>query len=665
MPRRRDDYDSYDDYSDSPPRHRSDRHRDRDRDKDRDRGDRDRRSKPAYKEEEIIEARGAAPVAAARRDQLIRRQMSDDSIEEVRRDFPPGGDPGYARRTTRRARSDGRGKYDGEYSDDEYYGSRKKKDKRYDDRRGKAEIQLGWEITHKPVGGRRRRDYSSSSSESPAPRRRKSLGEQALAALGVGGLAGAAAAGRGHSRDRSRDRDRGGRDRSRGGRRRRHSSSSSRSHSRSKSVDQQAKIQQAVKAAFLAGATEAFRSRKEPGGWAGAKGKRVLTAAIGAGGIDGLVNGDKDPEKKGTRHTIEAVIGGLAGNRLINGGRDKSRDRGGSGRHSDKESGGGGLEKLLGAGAAAAAGKAFLDRARSKSRDRGRRDYSSDSDDSRGPPRGSKKRSKSVTDYARQGMAALGIGGDQKKDNHSSRHGYGGEDDYYSRGSREPRLRGGGGEGGNGVRNSSSSGGRSSSSSGSDADSDMSDSSEDERKSKKLRGKEFLTAGLASVATIHAAHSVYQSMHARNVRHKEVLEGKISSAEARKKKNKARLQDAASIGIAALGIKGAIGEWKEMKEQREEHQQFEKERRERHEKRLKKLEDRLNGNQQHQPEPADAIRPANAGYSYSDPGLAQGGYPPAVSQTGPYWNGPRYADGNPYAAEGLPQPPIGPLQQPY
>ena len=522
-----------------------------------------------------------------------------------------------------------------------------------------------WDLTHKAVGGRRRRDYSSSSSDSPAPRRRKSLGEQALAALGVGGLAGAAASG-GHKRDRSRDRDRGGRDRSRGGRRRRHSSSSSRSHSRSKSVDQQAKIQQAVKAAFLAGATEAFRSRKEPGGWAGAKGKRVLTAAIGAGGIDGLVNGDKDPEKKGTRHTIEAVIGGLAGNRLINGGRDKSRDRGGSGRHSDKESGGGGLEKLLGAGAAAAAGKAFLDRARSKSRDRGRKDYSSDSDDSRGPPRGSKKRSKSVTDYARQGMAALGIGADQKKDSHGSRRGHGGDDDYYSKGSREPRLRGGGGEGGNGVRNSSSSSaGRSFSSSGSDADSDMSDSSEDERKSKKMRGKEFLTAGLASVATIHAAHSVYQSMHARNVRHKEVLEGKISSAEARKKKNKARLQDAASIGIAALGIKGAIGEWKEMKEQREEHHQFELERQERHEKRLRKLEDRLNGNQPHQPDRADTIRPANAGYSHSDPGLAQGSYPPAISQTVPYWSGPRYADGNPYATEGLPPPPIGPYQQPY
>lgn len=129
MPRHR-DYDSYDEYSDSPPRYRSDKHHDKDR------GDRDRRSKPAYKEEEIIEARGAAPVAAARRDALIRRQMSDDSIEEVRREFPPGGDPAYARGTTRRARSDGRGRYGDDYSDDDRYGGRRKKDKRYDDRRG-------------------------------------------------------------------------------------------------------------------------------------------------------------------------------------------------------------------------------------------------------------------------------------------------------------------------------------------------------------------------------------------------------------------------------------------------------------------------------------------------------------------------------------------------
>lgn len=164
------------------------------------------------------------------------------------------------------------------------------------------------------------------------------------------------------------------------------------------------------------------------------------------------------------------------------------------------------------------------------------------------------------------------------------------------------------------------------------------------------------------MATIHAAHSVYQSMHARDVRHKELLEGTISPAEARKKKNKARLQDAASVGIAAIGIKGAIGEWKEMKEQREEHHKFELERQERHERRLKMLEERLNGNHHNR---QHMVHPANAGYSYSDPGSGQGIYATTISPTGSHWNGPRYADGNPYAAEGLPPPPMSPHQQRY
>jgi len=410
---------------------------------------------------------------------------------------------------------------------------------------------------------------------------------------------------------------------------------------------------------LVAGATEAFRSRKEPGGWAGDKGKRVLTAAIGAGGIDGIINGDKDPDKKSTRHTIEAVIGGLAGNRLINGARDRSASRTRSrdqGRHSDGGGGGNMLEKLLGAGAAAAGGKALLDRARSKSRGRRGDNDSDDSRDARRP-----KRSKSVTDYARQGMAAIGIGGDKKTDR-GSRRGYDNDDDYNSRrNTKEPRLRGGGGEGGEGVSISSRS--RSHSSSGSDSgsnsdsDSDTVSSSEEETKRKKMRGKEFLTAGAATVATIHAAHSVYQSVHMRNVRHKEVLEGKMSPQEARKKKNKARLQDAASIGIAAIGIKGAIGEWKEVKEKRDEVHEFEKEKEEKREKRLKKLEERMEERNRPPPPPSNS-----AAYAHSSPNLTQGNYPQAVYQTGPYWHGPHYADANPYTAGGLPPPPMGPQQ---
>lgn len=491
--------------------------------------------------------------------------------------------------------------------------------------------------------GHRRRDYSSSESESPPRERRKSVGEKALGALGIGGLAGGAAGG-GRDRPRDRDRDRGGHRH----RRSYSSSSSSRSRTRARSpVDQQKKIQQAVKAALVAGATEAFRSRKDPGGWAGDKGKRVLTAAIGAGGIDGMISGDKDPNKKSTLHTIEAVIGGLAGNRLINGARDRSASRTRSrdrGRHSDGGGGGNMLEKLLGAGAAAAGGKALLDRARSKSRGRRGDNDSDDSRDARRP-----KRSKSVSDYARQGMAAFGIGGDKKTDR-GSRRGYDDDDDYRSRrGTKEPRLRGGGGEGGDGVSNGSLSRSHSSSDfgSGSDSDSDTDSSSDEEVKGKKMRGKQYLTAGIATVATIHAAHSVYQSIHMRNVRHKEVQDGKMSPQEARKKKYKARLQDAGSIGIAAIGIKGAIGEWKEVKEKRDECNEFQKEKEEKREKRLKKLERQMEERNRPPPPPSNS-----AAFSHWSPNLTQGSYPQAVYQTEPHWNGPHYADANPYTAGG-------------
>ena len=400
---------------------------------------------------------------------------------------------------------------------------------------------------------------------------------------------------------------------------------------------------------MTAAAAEAFRSRKEPGPWTGDKGRRVLTAAIGAGGIDGLVNGNKDPDKKGTRHTIEAVIGGLAGNRIINGPRDKSasRSRSRGGRRSrshgrdrrDDKGGGGALEALAGTGIAAAAGKMLLDKVQNRSRGRGR-SSSADSYDSRRP-----KRSKSVTDYARQGMAALGIGGKDKQ----KRRDYDSEDDddRYDRRSGG-RLRGGGGDGGDGVSSRNESpGGKSSSNSSSDTDCS---SSEDERRHKKMRGKEWLTAGLASVATIHAAHSVYQSYENRQRRHKLVVEGEMSPEEAKKLKNKAKLQDAASIGIAAIGIKGAVSEWKEVKEKRHEFHEFEQKKQRRHERRLKRLQGQSH-DAQYDSEPtypsqtvvSEPIVPSNA---------YQGHIAPYYASDNPY-GGYALATGGP-----LPPPPM-------
>jgi hypothetical protein len=100
-----------------------------------------------------------------------------------------------------------------------------------------------------------------------------------------------------------------------------------------------------------------------------------------------------------------------------------------------------------------------------------------------------------------------------------------------------------------------------------------------ENKRKKMKGKELITAGLATIATIHAAHGVYSSMEAHEKRHKLVAEGEMTPEEARKKQTKAWIQDAAAVGIAALGIKGAFSEWKEMKEQRNEIREIEERKR--------------------------------------------------------------------------------------
>ncbi|KAI4129441.1 MAG: hypothetical protein LQ338_002222 [Usnochroma carphineum] len=566
-------------YDDDPPRRRKSR---RDRDRDR----------PAY-DDQAYDSRGPRG-DAARQKALVRRSRDDDSdsVEEVQRDFPPGGRAYPKSRQQHRARSAG--------YDDDYYEPRRR---------------------HR---GGRRRDYSpSSSSESPPRSRRKSLGEQALAALGIGGAA--AEAGRGKSRDRSRGGGRG---------RRRDSYSSYSSRSRSRSVDQKEKIQQAVKAALTAGAVEAFRSRKEPGAWTGDKGKRIVTAAISAGGVNRALTSGRDPDKKDGRHGLEAVLGGLATSHLVNGGRSQSRSR--HGRHGRDEKKGGGLKDLAAGGLAAAAGKALLD-ARARSKSRGRRDDSSDSDDSRGPRRN--KRSSSVGAYLDKGMAALGLKDDKKpRDSRRSRR-YDDDDDYGDhRSARGPpptqgRLRGGDAGYGAGAKGGSSS----------SSDDDIS-SSEEERTRKKMGRKELVTAGLASVATIHAAHSVYSSIEARQKRQKMVREGEMSPEKARKLKNKARLQDAASVGIAAIGIKGAISEWKEMQEQRHECAEFDEKRKERHERRLRRQEERKRLKMEPQ-------------YTISEPDL-NGGRQGYVAAPG----GLRYQDDNPYHAGGgaAPPPPMGP-----
>lgn len=248
-------------------------------------------------------------------------------------------------------------------------------DDRYDARR--ARQRRGSE------GYYRDDDYA----ERPRPSRRKSLGEAALGALGLKEIV------RGSSRHRRRG-------------------SGDSEYSRSSTPDKAEKIQQAALAALAGAATEAWRSRNEPGGYLhGDKGRRILTAAAGAAGVDALV--DRDPDRHEARHVGEGVAGGLLINQLVNGSRrDDGPRRSRSGRHgrsrSRSRSHGGGLKDIAAAGLAAGAAKKLLgDRSRSRSRShsrsrRGRR-YSES------PPR-RRKRSKSVGDRLEEGMAAVGLG---------------------------------------------------------------------------------------------------------------------------------------------------------------------------------------------------------------------------------------------------------------
>lgn len=478
-----------------------------------------------------------------------------------------------------------------------------------------------------------------------------------MEALGLGGLA-AAATGKAKSRNRHH------RDRS--------SSSSSRSRSRSRSrrgggkPRGQEDLAHVIKAAITAGATEALRSRNQPGGWAGEKGKRVLTAAISAGGVDKLL--DRDPNKHGTRNVIGSAIAGLATSRLVNGSRSRSRSRGRNSRGRARSESRGGLKDIAGAGLVAAAGKKLFDKVRSKSH--GRRSSSSeyDSYDSRTAPRrrDKKKRSSSISAYASKGLAALGLGEAAKANGKDKRRAATFDDDDYShhrsgRNGAPPPYGGGGygdsrdvgsprsGENGAVVHRDANGvdlGPHHLGDPETDSDSDLGSSTDDERAQKKARASQLITAGLASIATIHAANSVYKSMEARDERHLALHTGEITQAEARKQKNKTRVQDAASIGIAALGIKGAVSEWKEAKEKGAAAAELkEKQRRHREKREARRLKMQDMGLHDRYPDSAPSLSPQPSHHAFA----------PA---------GPPYYDDNPYAYHQPTRPPPGPTYSP-
>ncbi|KAF2856103.1 hypothetical protein T440DRAFT_513193 [Plenodomus tracheiphilus IPT5] len=571
---------------------------------------------PEYVTETTYIERGGRGGGAVR--DLAYRPAREDSIEDIARDFPP---PGAEYRQTkyreeyappRRTRSVNRG------YDDDYY-----------DRRDRGR-------------GPRDRDYDDYSeySERPKPSRRKSIVDQVKdfgEAAGLGGVIGAVT---GRSRSRPRREDRGyDSDRYYDDRRSRYDS---RSRSRSRGGRKSEKWEQAAKAAIVAGAVEAFRSRKEPGAWTGAKGQRIATAALGAAGIDSLI--DKDPEKHGKRHVAESALGGLVASRLANGSRSRSRARGrddsrspspgrsrsrsrsifgrsrsrgrSASRDGDREDGNG-IAKIAGTGAVIAAGKALYDRVRSKSRSRKERSRSS-SRDSYVPSRRGNRRS-----YSR------GRGMDDR------------DSEAPSRANPDRRLAAAGGAGAGALAATGGGGQVANRQRGRSSSSESESSTDMEERRKKLRGKELITAGLATVATIHAAHGVYSSMVASENRRKQVSEGEITPEEARKRKSKNMLQDAAAVGIAALGIKSAYSEWKEMNEQRHSVKELETRRRKRRKARERRereaRENALNG----------------VGGGANNMAMANPYAYPVAAQPYPT----SYADANPYG--GMPPPPMG------
>ncbi|KAK5104241.1 hypothetical protein LTS08_002128 [Lithohypha guttulata] len=499
---------------------------------------------------------------------MVRRRSDDSYDEEIKREFSPNG--GYYRETTIRKsgiRPAGRARsYEQDRYDDDRSFASSKRDPYYAaaGRRGHDD-------------NRRSRYQSEYSSRSPSPRpkkeRRKSMPEEALEAIGLGGLVATLTGKKNRSRSRSSSSGRGSRSR----------------RGRSSSPDhRKEQLQQALKAAVLAGAASAWRARHEDGGWNGEKGKRVLTAALTAGGVDGFINRDKDPEKHQLRDTIGAAVAGVATDRLVNGPRSRSRGRrdgsyspeGGRSRSRSK------IRDLAAGGAIAAAAKKMADsvRGRSKSRGRERSRDSYDSYDSRSPPR-ARSRSRSVI---ARGLSRVGLGSAADRVDPA-----GARERSRSRGDtsrRRSRSRGYDRYADDNYVDGPRSGGsiydppnynnqpgyiyetkpHHNGDPETDSDSDLGSSTDDEQLNNKSRKRLLVSGGLATVATIHAGKSVHDSMEKRQRRKRALKEGTISKEEAQQHKTRDHMQEAASIGLAALGLKGAYSEWKEVKGQMDE-----------------------------------------------------------------------------------------------
>lgn len=271
-------------------------------------------------------------------------------------------------------------------------------------------------------------------------------------------------------------------------------------------------------------------------------------------------------------------------------GRSRSRTRARSQSHGGGSGGASGLAALATAGLGALGAKKVLDRSPSQSRGR---DY-----DSRSPSpdrRRQRSRSRSIVDKARNSLAKLSVGGDG---GHRRRD----QDDFDDRGSSHrpaatrtaytTRIADTAEAEETTSRIARTAAGTRTAGAPATTPSPISATRTRMRRAKKMRGKQILTTGLATVATIHAAHGVYQSMDKRRARQRAVDEGRLSPAEAKRLKTKAMMQDATSVGIATLGIKSAIDEMKEVKAVSHECSEFRHEKARHHARRERRRQQR-------------------------------------------------------------------------
>lgn len=565
----------YDDYYDDRDTHYSSRSRGGGRkghsDSYYESEEKERRRRVLSRQEKIIAAVAGAALAMGGKEVYDRRTATTADDHEIRRNYLHSAALGAAGAATA---------YQGATFYNKHTGNHETKK----------------QVVHRGRDGRIREDtyYSEDEDDSPAKKGHKKFLESALGVTSLGAAMKALTGGGGKESQRD-DVSHRGRSMSRSS----VGSTKSRAHSMNK-------MQKAAMAGLLAGATEAFRIAKEPGSFKGEKAKRVVTAALGAGAIGGAHD-----DKHNKRDIAESVIGGLLGNRLVHGskknieedsttGRSRSRSRVRSRSESGGGGGGGGLAALASAGLAAIGAKKAL----------GSRD-----DESRGhspsPDRRHRSRSRSVVDTARRSLAKLGIGGEADDDRRGDASDYGGsrvsrrhrrysdespEDDYRRSSRRDPderRHRGNYDDEPDDRPYRPRRKGRAESDAGSGTD--LGDSSDDERAARKMRGKQMITTGLAAVATIHAAHGVHQSIGNRKTRQLAVKAGKMTPQQARALKSKAILEDAASVGLAALGVKGAISELKEAKNLSHECRAFHAERRQRHDRRLERQRSAMGG----------------------------------------------------------------------